>query len=249
MTPQSGGRGALSTGIKQIDALLAGGIPANERVLVYGPSFQGKEVLAKQAALANLQKGVPAVLMLTNAASQDVREQMLAMDPQVPAYEKDGLLWFVDAYSRQVGLKDNVTNVAYVDSPVDTNGLSLALNRVHSHVIKKGPVHLLVIDSASTLVLYSNAQATFRFLQVLVGRARQAGAASLVLLDQGMHSDAEVQMFKHLVDGCIEMRTSNDRTQLSVEGLGLQKNPGWLDYTLQGDRVEVTGSLAAGRIH
>lgn len=34
---------ALSTGIRQIDALLAGGIPEHERVLVYGPSFQGKE--------------------------------------------------------------------------------------------------------------------------------------------------------------------------------------------------------------
>lgn len=239
----------LPTGVRQIDVLLAGGIPGHQRVLVYGPSFQGKEALARQAVLANLQRGVPVVLLLTNAASQDVRDQMEAMDADVPRYERDGLLWFVDAYSRQVGLRDDASNVAYVDSPVDTNGLSLALNRVHSHVIKKGAQHLLLIDSASTLVLYANAQATFRFLQVLVGRARQAGAATMILLDQGMHSDAEVQMFRHLVDGCIELRTQNDRTQLAVEGLGLQKNPGWLDYTLRDDHMEITGSLAAGRIH
>lgn len=239
----------LSTGVKQIDALLSGGVPENQRVLVYGPSFQGKESLAKQAALANLQKGVPVILLLTNTASQDLRTDLVAMDKETPQYEKEGLLWFVDAYSRQVGLQDNGANVEYVDSPVDTNGLSLALNRVHSQIIKKGAQHLLVIDSASTLVLYSNAQATFRFLQVLVGRARQAGAVSMILLEHGMHSEAEVQMFKHLVDGCIELRTNNEHTQLAVEGLGLQRNPGWLDYTLQDNRVEVTGSLAAGRIH
>lgn len=60
---------ALSTGIRQVDALLAGGIPEHERVLVYGPSFQGKESLAKQAALANLQTGVPVVMLLFTYAA------------------------------------------------------------------------------------------------------------------------------------------------------------------------------------
>ncbi len=240
---------SLSTGVRQIDILLNGGVAEHERLLLFGPSFQGKEALARQALLANMHLGIPAVMILTNASSQDVRMELARADPNFPQYEQDGLCWFVDAYSRQVGLKDNSRNVEHVDSPVDTNGLSLALNRIHSQVIKKAPQHLMVVDSASTLVLYSNAQATFRFLQVLIGRSRQAGAVSMVLLDQGMHSDAEVQMFKHLVDGCIELRTSNERTQLAVEGLGLNRSPGWLDYKLEGDRLEVTGSLAAGRIH
>ncbi len=240
---------SLSTGVRQIDVLLNGGVADHERLLLYGPSFQGKESLARQALLANMHLGIPGVMVLTNAASQDVRVELERADPNFPQYEKEGLCWFVDAYSRQVGLKDNARNVEHVDSPVDTNSLSLALNRIHSQIIKKGQQHLMVVDSASTLVLYSNAQATFRFLQVLIGRARQAGAVSMVLLDHGMHSEAEVQMFKHLVDGCIELRTNNERTQLAVEGLGLSRSPGWLDYKLEGERLEVTGSLAAGRIH
>ncbi len=98
-------------------------------------------------------------------------------------------------------------------------------------------------------MLYSDAQATFRFLQVLIGRARQAGAATFILLDEGMHSDAEVQMFRHLVDGVVECRENKDKSQLRVSGLALKKNPGWIDYQFTELEFELTGSLAAGRIH
>ncbi len=220
-----------------------------DRILLYGPSFQGKEVLARQAMAANLRDGVPVVMLLTNATVDDVRENLRRMDPEYDRYEADGLVWFVDAYSRSIGIDEEQPRVQYVDSAVDLNGISLALNRVQSELIKSHDNHVLVIDSASTLVLYSNAQATFRFLQVLIGRARQAGAVCLLLLDQGMHSDAEVQMFRHLVDGVLEARDNKDRSQLRVEGLQVARNPGWIDYRFSDNLFELTGSLAAGRIH
>lgn len=220
-----------------------------DRILLYGPSFQGKEVLARQAMAANLRAGMPVVMLVTNATVDDVRENLRRMDPDYDRYEADGLVWFVDAYSRSIGIDDEQPRVQYVDSAVDLNGISLALNRVQSELIKNHDNHVLVIDSASTLVLYSNSQATFRFLQVLIGRARQAGAICLVLLDQGMHSDAEVQMFRHLVDGVLEARDNKDRPQLRVEGLQVARNPGWIDYRFSDNLFELTGSLAAGRIH
>lgn len=238
-----------TTGVPQLDTLLGGGVPERQRVLLYGPSFQGKEVLARQAVVANLQRGTPVVLLLTNATVDDVRNNLRQMDPKYDEYEDARLIWFVDAYSRSIGVDDSEDRVHYVDSAVDLNGISLAMNRVQAEIIKEHDEHVFVIDSASTLVLYSNCQATFRFLQVLVGRARQAGATALILLDHGMHSEAEVQMFRHLVDGVIEARDNKDRPQLRVEGLQVGRNPGWIDYKFTEDRFELTGSLAAGRIH
>lgn len=238
-----------TTGVKQLDTLIGGRMRERERVLVYGPSFQGKEVLARQAMVANMSRGLPVIAVLTNATVDDVRQNLRRMDPKYDEYETAGLAWYVDAYSRSIGIDDNEPQVQYVDSAVDLNGLSLALNRVQAQIIKDHDEHLLFIDSASTLVLYSNAQATFRFLQVLIGRARQAGAITWLLLDHGMHSDAEVQMFRHLVDGVLEARDNKDRPQLRVEGLQVARNPGWIDYRFSDDRFELTGSLAAGRIH
>ncbi len=238
-----------TTGVKQLDTLLGGGFRDRDRVLLYGPSFQGKEVLARQSIVANLHEGMPVIVILTNETVQDLRNNLRAMDPGYDDYEAKGLIWFIDAYSRSIGVEDSDANVHYVDSAVDLNGLSLALNKVQAEIIQEHDHHVLLMDSASTLVLYSNAQATFRFLQVLIGRARQAGAVCLLLLDHGMHSDAEVQMFRHLVDGVLESRDNKDRPQLKVEGLQVSRNPGWIDYKFSDNLFELTGSLAAGRIH
>ncbi len=239
----------MTTGIKQLDMLLGGGIDERGRVLLYGPSFQGKEVMARETAIANMKKGVPVVFLLTNATVEDMRDHLRAMDKKYDEHEEAGLAWFVDAYSRSIGVDDEDKRVQYVDSAVDLNGLSLALNKVQAQVIKEHDHHCFIVDSASTLVLYSNAQATFRFLQVLVGRARQAGATSILMLDHGMHSDAEVQMFRHLVDGVFELRDNKERPQFRVDGLQLARNPGWIDYKFSDKSFELTGSLAAGRIH
>ncbi len=239
----------MTTGVRQLDMLLGGGVEPRGRVLLYGPSFQGKEVLSREVALGNMAKGTPVVFLLTNATVEDMRESLQLMDPKYPEYEENGLAWYVDAYSRSIGIDEGDDKVQYVDSAVDLNGISLALNKVQAEVIKQHDDHVFIVDSSSTLVLYSNAQATFRFLQVLVGRARQAGATTLLLLDHGMHSDAEVQMFRHLVDGVFELRDNKDRPQFRVDGLRLARNPGWVDYQFDDKQFDLTGSLAAGRIH
>lgn len=239
----------MTTGVKQLDMLLGGGVVERGRILLYGPSFQGKEQMARETIVANMKKGVPVVMLLTNATVEDMRSHLRTMDKKYDEYEEKGLVWYVDAYSRSIGVDDEDARVQYVDSAVDLNGLSLALNKVQAQVIKEHDQHVFIIDSASTLVLYSNAQATFRFLQVLVGRARQAGATTVLMLDHGMHSDAEVQMFRHLVDGVFELRDNKERPQFRVDGLQLARNPGWIDYKFTDKAFELTGSLAAGRIH
>ncbi len=237
-----------STGVAKLDRVLGGGIRDRDRVLLYGPSFQGKEVLARRCYMASLQAGRPAIMILTNRGVDEVRRDLLQMDDRFPEYEAKGLAWFVDAYSRSIGIDGSEANVEFVDSASDVNNISIALNRVHGQIVDDHPEHLMVMDSASTLVLYGNAQATFRFLQVLIGRGRQAGATSVILLDQGMHADAEVQMFRHLADGTVEMRSDGDKNQLRIEGLGIEQNPGWVDFETRGHVLDITGSMAAGRI-
>lgn len=237
------------TGVRKLDRLLGGGIRDKDRLLLFGPSFQGKEVLARSMYVAALQAGRPAILLLTNRGVDEARRDLIAMDSKFATYEKKGLVWFIDAYSRSIGIEDEAPNVEYIDSAVDLNSISLALNRIHAAIVKDHDDHLLILDSVSTLVLYGNAQAAFRFLQVMVGRSRSAGGTTVLLLDHGMHSDAEVQMFRHLVDGVVQIRSEKDTPQLMVEGLGLPQNPGWIDYKFTDTTFELTGSLAAGRIH
>jgi len=93
----------LPTGVKRLDALLGGGIPAGSAVLVYGPPFLGKETFARRFLLASLAQGIPAIDIVTNVATADVRQNLGEADPSYPKYEQAHLIRFVDTYSQSIG--------------------------------------------------------------------------------------------------------------------------------------------------
>ena len=238
----------VETGIKRLDDLLDGGLPGNSATLVYGPPFLGKDVLTKLYFLHGLRTGMPGIMVLTGDAASDVRARLAQIDPAFPEYESKGLAHFVDTYSKSIGAEDDATNCEYVDGPINLNAVSLAVNNAQRKIIGDHPQHTLVFDSLSTLITYTNAQTTFRFLQVLVGKAKRAGATVMLLMEQGMHADAEVQTFKHLCDGVVEMKPDGPATMLHVIGVGVTESRGWLEYKFTEKAFEITGSFSAGRI-
>jgi KaiC/GvpD/RAD55 family RecA-like ATPase len=239
---------SLSTGVRRLDELLGGGLPQGSASLVYGAPFIGKELLTRLYLLDGLRRGVPAILVLTGEAASDVRSELAEIEPAYPGWEAAGLVHIVDTYSRSIGAEDGHPHVEYVDGAVNLNAISLAVNNAQRKVIADHAEHRMVLDSVSTLVTYTNAQTVFRFLQVLLGKAKRAGATTMMLMDAGMHADAEVQTFKHLADGVIEVKTEGTANVMHVAGLGVTENRGWIEYRFTPREMEITGSFAAGRI-
>lgn len=241
-------QGKAPTGVRRLDDLLEGGLPARSATLVYGPPFIGKEMLTKKFLLAGCALGEPAIAVLTNGSASEVARQLLMADPEYPKYEDKGLAHFVDAYSQAIGAEEEHPNTAYVDGPMNLNALSNAVAQVERKAIKLGAGHRVAFDSLSTLLAYTNAQTTFRFLQVFAGKAKRAGATALYLLEQGMHPEAEVQMFKHLMDGVVECRTDGAKHMLHVQGAGVTESRGWVEYRYTDTDLDIVGSFASGRI-
>jgi circadian clock protein KaiC len=82
----------LSTGIAELDAMLGGGIPEGDSVLVAGPSGTGKSVLATQfiaEGLRNGERGIVAVFE-ERPAGYAARADMFGLDLATP--ERAGLL-------------------------------------------------------------------------------------------------------------------------------------------------------------
>lgn len=239
----------MPTGVRRLDDLLKGGMPNGHIALLYGPPFIGKEILARQFFTAGCEEGVPGLMVLTNHAASDLCAAF-AEHPDTPYHraQEQGLMHYVDAYSAAIGVAEEIPNVQYVESLMDLNALSSAINDVQTSILPRSEKHRFVLDSISTILAYTNPQTTFRFLQVLIGRARRAGATGMILLDAGMHSEADVRMFRHLTDGVIEVKEENGKHLLHIDGLGSHESHGWVEYRFDDARLEITGSFAAGRI-
>ncbi|MCO6430790.1 MAG: AAA family ATPase [Deltaproteobacteria bacterium] len=82
----------LSIGNSELDAMLGGGIPEGDSVLIAGPSGTGKSVLASQFIAAGVSLGEPAVVAIFEERPHDFtgRAGNFGLDLAKP--QKDGLL-------------------------------------------------------------------------------------------------------------------------------------------------------------
>jgi KaiC/GvpD/RAD55 family RecA-like ATPase len=222
----------LRTGVPRLDDLLFGGLPLGTNVLVNGPAHTGKELLARMLAAEGLKKGAPILWLLSDKATTTVREEMTSILPAYPEYEKRGLVRYVDLYSMSLGITSSDPLVTML-SPDDKNlleSLSKAVDEAAATFRKEAEYYRLVFESVSTVAAYLDVAGTLRFLQPFVGRRKMERALCYYMVDAGMHSENDVQLLEHLMDGSINLKVDQLKTYLSVKGLGEVQSRAWIAY-------------------
>lgn len=247
-TPRSSDQERRSTGIERLDHILGGGLPPGSATLVCGEPFSGKTMLAKLSLLQGLREGIPAIVLTTDIPAERFRAQLAALDEDYPGYEADGLVWYVDTYSRAIGADDPLVQTHYLDSANQLEALRAALERARAGASEISEEHVLVVDSLTTLLLSNDAQEMLPFLQQMLGQASKMGAVTLLSLERGVHKDREVELVRHLVDGTIDLRVDNTQRVLQVEGPHVREPLKWIEYEWGASRFEITGSTSSSRI-
>ncbi len=240
----------LVTGIEGLDTLLLGGVPARSAFLVYGPPFIGKEQFVKNFSVECLRHGIPTIFITTDAPFTQLRDELTSLDSKYQSYETNGLVRYIDVYSMSIGVTEKDKYTEYVPSPMDLAAINLALNKAQQMVMGKHMHHLIVLDSLTTLITNTNAPTVFRFVQIMKGRAKSAGATTMFVMGAGVHSESEVQLFKGIMDGVIEFKeeTRESKLYLRLQGFGETKSRNWIEYRLEKGTIDVTGAFEIGRI-
>lgn len=237
------------TGIARLDKLLGGGLPDGSATLVVGSHDTGIDVLSRLFVLEGVREGEPAIVVLTDETASEASRALARLDPDVPGHEQTGLIRYVDASTATLGTGDEDHPAAtYVAGGTDLNALTGAMNEVQGDLLTHHDRHRVVVDDLSTMIASSDARSVYRFLQVILGRTRQAGGTAILLMDPALHDDREMDLVRHLSDGSVETRRDDDQPVLQVRGLGLNKAPGWVEYRFDDTEFAITGSLGAGRI-
>lgn len=223
------------TGTSRLDDLMLGGIPLGSNVSIYGPPHCGKNVMINSFMAEGIEKGVPAVWVITDKTVDDIREEMKFVLPTYKEYERRGLIYYVDAYSISMGevsedQKDK-ENVAFIKEQSDLKGIREAVENFAEQIKEDHRYYRVAFLSVSTLIAYLDTGTTFRTLQPFAGRRKRDKAVSLYTLEKGMHSEQDISMFGHMMDGEIEFKFDQLKTYLRVEGLGDVQTRDWVEFS------------------
>jgi circadian clock protein KaiC len=101
------GRRRLSTGLRELDAMLGGGVPDGDSLLLAGPSGSGKSLLGTHFIAEGLHKGEPGIVAIFEEipAEYAQRAAMFGFDFETP--QKDGRLQII--YLRPLDLSVDET--------------------------------------------------------------------------------------------------------------------------------------------
>lgn len=172
----------VKTGIPRFDDLLLGGMPIGSNIMIHGPPFIGKEVMANTFLMEGLRKGIPAIIVLTDKTPKDVRDEMRFIMSGFEEYEKLGLVKYVDTFARAMGVDDADPHTIYIDRPDDHEKMAEAIESLARQFKEKHEYYRLLFRSVSTLIAYSDPNAAFRFLSPLCGRRKKDQAVSLFIV-------------------------------------------------------------------
>ncbi len=239
----------VKSGTPRLDDLLFGGIPVGAQVAIYGPPFIGKEVAMNSFAAEGLRKGIPVIWVTTDHTIREIREEMSYVLNGFEEYEKLGLIYYIDAYSRSIGDNSKVENAAYIEDFSDIDNIDelveKRLDSVRDIVEKKS--YRVIFKSVSSLTAVYESKNIFRLLRPFVAKRKRDKCTAMYCMEKGIVSDQDVQIIGSIMDGIIEFETDGQSNFISIRGLCETQTRDRVKYTASKSSLSI-GSFSLGHI-
>jgi circadian clock protein KaiC len=134
---RSRGPRRLSTGVAELDALMGGGIPEGDSVLVAGPSGSGKSVLATQFIAEGLKRGESAIAAIFEERPEEYTERASTLGMDLEGPQADGRLSVL--YLRPLDLSVDETTREIVDAVTRTDAKRLVIDSLAGFELALAP--------------------------------------------------------------------------------------------------------------
>jgi KaiC/GvpD/RAD55 family RecA-like ATPase len=172
---------------------------------------------------------------------------MKAIIPEYEEFEKQGIVRYIDAYSRTMGDDSQDPYTDYVNAPTDLDDIMTLVDKAARQFKQDHDYYRLAVRSLSPFCTYLEVKAVFKFLSPFAGRRKRDNAVAMYLVEQGVHGDREIQAMGSIMDGMIEFKVENLKTFLSIKGVCDVQSRAFVRYTA--NRLGVTiGSFSLDHI-
>ncbi len=190
-------------------------------ILVSGPPLTGKRRLAMDVLAHGAADGEGSVIVTTRDSSDrvlaDYRSRLTNPD--------DADVGVVDCVTQHQGRSASDTElVKYASSPVDMTGIGIKFSEFIEEFYGERGVrrNRVLVDSLSSLLMYSDLQTVFRFMHVFTSRIEDADAIGIHIIDSTAHDAEAMNTMKQLFDGIVEVDEARD---ISVQLPGTSATP------------------------
>lgn len=204
----------MKIGLKKLDSRLRG-MPSESSILLLGPPKSGKTIFGIHFLFEGLSNNGYGIFIITNNFPEEVVKRFEKIG-KIEKFLDKGLLRFVDCYSIHAGVgKKSTIFIIRVNGPTALTEISLALSKIFKQ-IPNGSKARVVCDSLSTLLLYNPPDQIATLVQQLNGKAKSSGAASLYVLEEGMHDKKVVTTLDSLMDVMIHLKREKSKNLIEV---------------------------------
>ena len=180
-------------------------------VLVTGPPLSGKRRLTLSVLAHGSDLGEGAVVVTT----RDSADRVLADYEQLVTSPETVDVGIVDCVTKHQGRSARDTNVVkYASSPEDMTGIGIKFSEFveEFHVERDLDGIRVMVDSLSTLLMYSDVQTVFRFMHVFTSRIENADALGVHVVESTAHDDETLNTLKQLFDGVVDVDVDGEVT-------------------------------------
>lgn len=204
-----------STGVNDLDILLEGGYPNPANIMVLGPAGTEKTALAFHFAIAGLEKSEVAIFITTDATPQNIKEKAASIGLDIP----EGLI-FVDCYSKTLGSsQQDEKSVVYLPGPSALEEFSVSLKEIIDRNV--GKKMRVIFNTFSTFLLYNPKDSMLKFLQIVGGRLKNAGATTLFIVEEGVHDRQLISTVERSMDDKLVILDKGGSFELEMTSAGI----------------------------
>jgi len=173
-------------------------------ILVSGPPLSGKRRLAMEALAHGANRGDGSVVITTRDSSDRVLSDFRSLLDQPDS----ATIGVVDCVTKHQGRSASDTElVKYASSPLDMTGIGIKFSEFVEEFYTERDVreNRVLVDSLSTLLMYSDLQTVFRFMHVLTSRIEEADAIGIHVIESTAHDQESLNTLNQLFDGVVEI--------------------------------------------
>jgi len=171
-------------------------------LLVSGPPLSGKRRMALDVLAHGSERGEGAIVVTTRDSASRVLNDYEALVSDPGSVD----IGIVDCVTKHQGRSARDTDIVkYASSPEDMTGVGIKFSEfVEEFRQKRGVENIRVlVDSLSTLLMYSDVQTVFRFMHVFTSRIENADAMGVHIIESTAHDDETLNTLQQLFDHAV----------------------------------------------